>query len=97
MLRRLVLLVFAIGFVLLSPLAGQDNNIVWPKKVDALIEKDEVEFEVFNENKAVKRVRRIIHFFNDRERDYGYVQVKESPFIECKKLSAKFLIGMEML
>jgi len=90
MLRILILLELAITFAVLSPLCGQED-IVWPEKVDAFIELDEVEFEIFNEEKSVLRVRRIINFFNDKERDYGNIYVYESPFKKCKKLSAKIL------
>lgn len=90
MFRTLILPGIAIIFAMLSPLAGQEV-ILWPEKVGAIIELDELEFEIFNEEKSVIRVRRIITFFNSKEREYGTVSVYENPFIECKNLSAKIL------
>lgn len=88
MLRTLAWFGLAVGFALLSPLAGQES-IQWPEAVDALIESEEMEFEIFNEEKAFLRVRRVIRFFNDKEKKHAIASVNENPFKKCLELSGK--------
>jgi hypothetical protein len=76
------------GLILLYPLIGQEAAS-WPEAVDALVELDEVEFEIFNEEKSVLRVRQIVRIFNEREIDRAKIRVRENQFIKCKKISGK--------
>ena len=86
---KLVLVIVYLGYFSIH-LGGQ-TKFVPPKDMDALIELDETEFEVFSGTDAVKRVHRIILVYTDNGKEHGRVRINESNFYKSKNIKAQIL------
>ncbi|NIR51625.1 DUF3857 and transglutaminase domain-containing protein [candidate division KSB1 bacterium] len=87
--RKIRILAVFILFVCACSAAGQDG--LWHDEVDALVELDITEFEIHDEDKAIKRVQRIIYVYNEKGNHYANVSVFENTFSECKELYGEIL------
>jgi hypothetical protein len=87
---RLNLIVAIMSLWFSGHLSGQ-TKFVPPEDMDALIELDEGEFEVFNATDAVLRVHRTILVFTDNGKEYGRVRINESNFYKSKNIKAKII------
>jgi len=76
----------------LSPLQSIAQITSAPSdEVDAIIELDQTEFEIFSNTKAIERIHRVITVFNENGREYGDIKISESNFRKCKDIKGKIL------
>ena len=64
---------------------------LWPEEVDALILRDENEFQIININEATYKKHRTIIVYNEQGKKYTNVVINENEFIKLKNVSGKIL------